>query len=377
MTIQYVKNSKQLNDSDAQLKALKRRGFLLGQVQETQRPAMPSTAETIADWRKHQAIMLPDLLHTQGWQTEIAQSHRLMCDVLESAELSPHLDQAPYVERLADQFPLLASSMEEHDEQGIEKVYFDAVGEHQQADDEAVAEDLWCKASWLSFLDDDASLRFRFSFGMEALEDVAADPLRQFWAGKLCDAIFPESAVLTQNHQLLQLLKELLGGDPAFVERIVYFNAPGGGAQMHHDVERGHDGVVFGQLSGSTFWLALSKPVLMDELIVFCANPAHQAEIVALLPDHKAQTALQALLQDRSALSAYMEDNDHELIEAIMDRSPAFVEYLCGQGFAHILHAGDVLLMPQADLENCVWHSVCCLGDEPGEAVSFAIRKDV
>ncbi|MDQ6969063.1 MAG: hypothetical protein Q9M16_00950 [Mariprofundus sp.] len=377
MTMQYVKDNKQLKDSDKQWNTLKRRGFLLGQVKQLQRPAMPSPAETIARWRKHQAIMLPDLLNTQDWQTEIAQSHRLMCDVLESVELSPHLDQAPYVERLTDQFPLLASSMEEHDEQGIEKVYFDAVGEHQQPDDEAVAEDLWCKASWLSFLDDDASLRFRFSFGMEALEDVAADPLRQFWAGKLCDAIFPESAVLTQNHQLLQLLKELLGGDPAFVERIVYFNAPGGGAQMHHDVERGHDGVVFGQLSGSTFWLALSKPELMDELVEFCANPAHQTEIVALLPDHKAQTALQTLLQDRSALSAYMEDNDHELIEAIMDRSPAFVEYLCGLGFAHILHAGDVLLMPQADLENCVWHSVCCLGDGPGEAVSFAIRKDV
>jgi len=315
------------------------------------------------------------------WQAEISQSHQLMQDVLKGAELSPHLDQSPYRERLGDQFPLLASSFEEHDEQGIEKVYFDAVAtqhlERDEDDDEAIAEDLWCKASWLSFLEDDASLRFRFSFGMEALEDVAADPLRQHWAGKLCDALFPESAVVTQHDQLLVLLQDVLGGKPAFVERIVYFNAPGGGAQMHHDVERGHDGVVFAQLSGSTFWLALSKPHLMDELIAFSRNPAHQADIRSVLPEKAEQSALQSLLQDRSALSDYMEELDHEVVEAVMDRCPAFIAHLCGQGFAHILHPGDVLLMPQADLEHCVWHSVCCVGDEPGEALSFAIRKDI
>ncbi len=354
-----------------------RRGFQLGAVKQNTRPTSPSAAEVVSGWQAHQAMMLPGLLNTDVWQTEIKQSHSLMQAVLASADLSPHLDQAPYPERLGDVLQLLASSMEEHDEQGIEKVYFDAVGKHQQrGEGESIAEDLWCKASWLSFLDDDTSLRFRFSFGMEAMEDVAADPLRQFWAGKLCDALFPESAILTHNPQLLALFRDVLAAAPAFVERIVYFNAPGGGAQMHHDVERGHDGVVFAQLSGSTFWLALSKPRLMDELIDFCNEPTHKAAIDSILPNHTDQASLQRLLQNRMALSDYMEEPDHEIIEAIMDRCPAFIEHLCKRGFAHILHPGDVLLMPQANLENCVWHSVCCLGDEPGEALSFAIRKE-
>ncbi len=371
MTIEYSTDTNNPN-----FKAILRRGFQLGSVHESQRPTLPTSDDITSRWHQDQAIMLPGLLGKMDrWQNDIKQSQQLMHDVLRSAELSPLLERSPYTERLGDQFPLLASSLEEHDEQAIEKVYFDALAQSQ--DDDAIAEDLWCKASWLSFLDDDTSLRFRFSFGMECLEDVAADPLRQLWAGKLCDALFPESAALTQNRTLAALLQELLGGPAAFVERIVYFNAPGGGAQMHHDVERGHDGVVFAQLSGSTFWLALSKPRLMDALIEFCNEPTHQTDIDAVLPEQNQQRTLQDLLQNRTALCDYMEEHDHEIIEAIMDRCPAFIEQLCNQGFAHILHPGDVLLMPQADLERCVWHSVCCLGDEPGEALSFAIRNDV
>jgi len=371
MTITYSSDPQHIG-----FQAIRRRGFNLGSVHQTQRPTLPTSDNVISRWQHDQAIMLPNLLSTMDdWQDAIKQSHQLMLDVLTSEQVSALFERAPYTERLGEQFPLLASSLEEHDEQAIEKVYFDALAQSQ--DDDAIAEDLWCKASWLSFLDDDASLRFRFSFGMECLEDVAADPLRQLWAGNLCDALFPESAALTQNPTLAALLQDLLGGPAAFVERIVYFNAPGGGAQMHHDVERGHDGVVFAQLSGSTFWLALSKPRLMDALIDFCTNPTHQTDIVALLPATENQRMLQSLLQNRAALSDYMEEHDHEVVEAIMDRCPAFMEQLCHQGFAHILHPGDVLLMPQTDIERCVWHSVCCLGDEPGEALSFAIRNDV
>ncbi len=376
MAIQYLKQT----DSNEH-KPLIRRGFQLGWVSEDKRPAMPAHADIVSLWQQDKACMLPALLSVKEWQADIEQSHQLMQSTLSSGEITPSLDLPPYTDRLADQFPLVASSMEEHDEQAIEKVYFDAVavdsdGAALAQNDQALAEDLWCKASWLSFLEDDASLRFRFSFGMECLEDVAADPVRQLWAGKLCDALFPESAALTQNAQLQPLLHDMLDGAAAFVERIVYFNAPGGGAQMHHDVERGHDGVVYAQLSGSTFWLALTKPTLMDELINFANNPEHTADIASVIPSQSDQASLHQLLQDQTRLADYLDENDHELVEAIMDRCPAFIEYLITQGFAYILHAGDVLLMPQRDLETCVWHSVCCLGDEPGEAVSFAIRKE-
>ena len=74
--------------------------------------------------------------------------------------------------------------------------------------------------------------------------------------------------------------------DLVYVERIVYFNAPEGGAQFHHDVERGHLGVVFAQLSGRTAWLTLSTEQLLDAMQNFLALPDaekamakyHQAE---------------------------------------------------------------------------------------------------
>jgi len=354
---------------------LQRRGYALGYVQQIQRPDLPDENTVAGHWQADEAVMLPGLLDLQPWQSEIRQSQLLMEQTLETGEVSPILDQPPYRKRLQTHFLLVASSFEEHDEQGIEKIYFDAeselAGEHI-----CVAEDLWCKASWLSFIEADASLRFRFSFGMECLQDVAADPERQHWAGCLCDAMFPESAAITGNDAINRLLGQVLGGTPVFVERIVYFNAPNGGAQMHHDVERGHDGVVYGQITGSTFWLALCKQTLMDELIDFIGDDKHARELERLLPDTESRTALHQLIINRQALSDYMDEFDHELVEAVMDRSPLFTRQLVEHGYGFILHAGDVLLMPQRDLDSCVWHSVITLGDEPGEALSFAVRKE-
>jgi len=352
--------------------SLLRRNYELGFVQQLKPADMPD-ANTISQcWRNDEAVLLPGVLDLQPWQSDIAQSHRLMESTLESGEVSPSLEQPPYQHRLSAHFPLVASSFEDHDEQGIEKIYFDA-----ESDGQCVAEELWCKGSWLSFIEADASLRFRFSFGMECMQDVAADPVRQRWAGRLCDSIFPESAAITGNETILKALQPVLGGSAAFVERIVYFNAPNGGAQMHHDVERGHDGVVYGQLSGSTFWLALGKQVLIDALIAFVEQADNGAEIERLLPEAEARAELHQLILNRQVLSDYMDAFDHELVEAVMDRSPAFTGQLIEQGYGFIVHAGDVLLMPQRDLDLCVWHSVITLGDEPGEALSFAVRKEV
>jgi len=356
---------------------LLRRGYALGFVEQFQRPEMPDAATVTAHWQADMAVMLPGALNLQAWQADIQQSQSLMEATLEAGEISPLLEQSPYSNRLAAHFPLVASSFEEHDEQSIEKVYFDAEADVGGEEPVCIAEELWCKASWLSFIEADASLRFRFSFGMECMEDVAADPERQVWAARLCDAIFPESAAITGNEIIIDALKPVLGGMPAFVERIVYFNAPNGGAQMHHDVERGHDGVVYGQISGSTFWLALCKQTLMDELVVFISAEQNRHEIERFLPDDDACSALRQLIENRQALSAYMDEFDHELVEAIMDRSAAFTRQLIEHGYGFILHAGDVLLMPQRDLDSCVWHSVITLGDEPGEALSFAVRKQI
>jgi len=346
---------------------LRRRGYVLGWIMGSGRPAMPESSSVVAAWKADVATVLPGLVREglRQYDKAIEQSLALMEKTLHGLEVASMLEAEPYRTQLRPEFALVATSIEEHDKQGIEKLYFDTED----------ADSLWCKASWLSFHDEDASLRFRFSFGMEGFEDVAADPFRQEAAGQLCDRIFTESSIVTENKKILEILKDILGAAPAFVERIVYFNAPNGGAQMHHDVERGHDGVVFAQLSGATFWLALAKPVLIDLLIGFVSDPFNAEAIGAVLPDQKSRDELSGLLANRKALSEYMDESDHELVEAVVDRSPEFIGHLVQQGYAHILHAGDVLLLPQRDLDNCVWHSVISLGDEPGEALSFAVRS--
>jgi len=367
MSVRWFNSS----DNDAKRKELTRRGYELGWIAEDFRPAMPEAAEVKRAWYADEAAMLPGILSDVigNFSGEIAQAHRLMERTLDGEEVSKQFEEEPYRSRLLPKFPIVSAVFEEHDPQCIEKIFFDA-----EENGEVIAEELWCKASWLSFFDDDASLRFRFSLGMEGYEDVAADPGRQLLAAEITDAIFPESAAITAHKELNDLLSEMLDTKPAYTERIIYFNAPDGGAQMHHDVERGHLGVVFAQMSGSTGWLALGKQVLIDEIQSFLALPESQAALARVLPDIAAQNELRVLAEDRAALSAHMDEFDHELSEALMDRSPEFVGYLFSRGYGYILQAGDVLLMPQRDLETCVWHTVFCMGDEPGEALSFALR---
>ncbi len=346
---------------------MRRRGYKLGAVRRAAPPAEVTAGEAVAAWRDDRPCLLPGWVDAAGHADAVATAHALMARVLESGRLEPWLDAAPWAGRLADAgLALAAASGEEHDPQGIEKVWLAPLDGND-------AREAWCKASWLSFAESDASLRFRFSFGMEGFEDVAADPASQQLAAAACEALFPESAAITRHPRLLELCAELVGGEPMFVERIVYFNAPDGGAQMHHDVERGHAGVIFAQMSGATFWLACAKPVLMDELAAFSRTcPEAVAEA---LPDEAGRRAWQALLADRARLAAHLDEADHELAEAVMDRTPAFVRWMVERGHGFMLEAGDALLLPQRDLAHCVWHSVFCLGDEPGEGLSFALRR--
>ncbi|RMF68073.1 MAG: hypothetical protein D6740_11090, partial [Alphaproteobacteria bacterium] len=156
---------------------LRRRGFDLGWVRQAAHPAMPDEEEVVRAWRSDRAVLLPDIIPVANFQADIERAGELMRRTLSRESLADILEEEPYAERLRS-LPLVAVSTEDHDAQGIEKLYFDA-----ERDGQPAAEDLWCKVSWLSFVEDDASLRYRFSFGMEGFEDVAADPERQDWAG--------------------------------------------------------------------------------------------------------------------------------------------------------------------------------------------------
>jgi len=371
------------NDADAVRQAAQAQGIAevywlsqrdsrLGWIGEQRRPGMPTPLTVRAAWQAAQPIFLPGLVAAEipAQGRHIAQANALMAAVLDGGDCEELLLQAPYAERLVPRFELLASSYDEGDPQEIVKIEFDVM-----EDGRLIAENLWVKLSWLSYQEHDASLRFRFSFGMENYEDVAADPARQSYAAELAEALFPESTVISANPRLAAFLRELLPAkDLAYVERIVYFNAPEGGAQFHHDVERGHLGVVFAQVSGRTAWLALSTEQLLDEIRGFLAQADAESTLRELIPDSEPRIRLLALAQDRVALAAYLNDRNNDPLEQLINRTPAFARRLIEGGHAYILYPGDVMLLPQHDMAHCAWHAVYCLDDQPGEALSFAIR---
>lgn len=337
-------------------------------------PERSVSIKNICDlWKQSEPIVLSKFIlpeQLRAHQAHIDQSYELMNRILDDEECNDIFQQEPYISRIPSHFEILASIYDENDPQAIEKIECDVV------DGEVViAENLWIKLSWLSFVDEDASLRFRFSFGMESYEDVAADPERQHYAAELTDAIFPESALISQNESLKALLCKVLGSeDVSYVERIVFFNAPHGGAQFHQDIEKGHHGVVFAQISGRTGWLTLSKALLIDEIQIFLSRSDASSLMKSVNNDEEIE-CLYAKASDNISLSAYLDEPDNDPLEKLINRLPAFAQQLVERGHVYIVNPGDIVLLPQQGIDHCAWHSVLCLDDFPGEALSFAVRS--
>ena len=356
--------------ADSSFYQLQRRGFSLGQACENN-----NDTDSLKNWAQGKPTLLKGLCVQEIKQhsDDIANSDVLYAAILDGQECDTLFTQNPYAERLEDNFESLGCSVNEGDEQEIETIIYDALD-----GDDVVAEDLWIKASWLSFHDDDASLRFRFSFGVDLIEDVAADTNRQHHASELTNAVFPESKIITGNQALQSTLQSALGNTEfKFVERIVYFNAPNGGAYLHHDRERGHAGVVYAQLSGHTFWLALTKQTLVDEIINFAsmceATSSAQSWPEDLNLDFKNE--IQRCVANTTLLSEQLETFSNSALIHLINETQAFVQHLIAQQHYRLLEPGDVLLLPQDQEMNCCWHSVFCLGEESGQALSFAIRS--
>ncbi len=324
-------------------------------------------------WKQSEPIVLSGFIDSNGLieqKDHIDQSYRLMNDVLNDEECNELLYQEPYFSRLSNRFEILSSIYDENDPQAIEKIECDVID-----GDDVVAENLWLKLSWLSFVEEDASLRFRFSFGLESYEDVAADPDRQQYAAEFTEAVFPESALISHNESLKQLLCKVLDvNEVSYVERIVFFNAPEGGAQFHQDIEKGHQGVVFAQLRGRTGWLTLSKQALIDEIQMFLSRP-DASLLMQAVNDCEEIEYLYAKASDNISLSAYLDESDNDPLEKLINRLPAFAQQLVERGHVYIVNPGDIVLLPQQDIDHCAWHAVLCLDDFPGEALSFAVRE--
>jgi hypothetical protein len=347
------------------MQQLARRGFLLGNTPSSD--TEPLNRGNLDRWNQGLPVFLAAQCRASlaKHRSNIEQTESLVTAIIDNNDCDSALAKAPYLNRLEPRFQSLGSTVNEGDQQEIEMVMFDAMD-----GDKIIAEDLWLKASWLSFHDDDPSLRFRFSFGIDFEEDVAADPYRQQLAAELTDAVFPESSIITENSELIDKLKTLLASDGVrFVERIIYFNGPNGGAYLHHDLERGHAGVVFAQLSGYTFWLALPKQTLVEEIIRF--SKSHPWPNSLTLEMRK---EMSNLVGDRCYLAEQLGSFSNTSLIHLINETEEFVQFLITRGFSTKLEPGDVLLLPQATEQTCCWHSVFTLGDEMGQALSFAIR---
>lgn len=353
---------------------LARRGYTLGWIGVRDTQSRLSTVVEKQAWSRSDVVFWPGLLTKplSHYARELDNSYQLYLDVLDGASCADLLNAEPYQTKLSAAFNLVSCSYDESDLQQVERLDFEPLAESST---DEVDTEVWMKASWLSHEEDDASMRFRFSFGLDGCEDVAADPFRQTLTSQLAQLIFPESAIITANTELATELHGLL--DVAaieFVERIIYFNAPDGGAQFHQDVERGHLGVIFAQMSGRTAWLALPKKQFLQEILVFLAREDAKS-ILADILSKKHLTQLFKHANDPAYINAWLDQRDNDALDMFINQTPAFTRQLVEHGYAYVLHPGDVLLLPQQGMDDCAWHSVFCLDEEPGEALSFAMKK--
>jgi hypothetical protein len=249
------------------------------------------------------------------------------------------------------EFSPSGATVDAGDPREIEKVYVDGMRGRR-----FVARGLYAKLSWIAHDERDAGMRIRFSFGSEALLDWRKETRRAPWADRYAEALFPECAVLARNARLGAVLVRLLGRKPRLSERIVYSNAPRGGAVFHHDCEPFQHGVAFGQLVGETAWLALPKRELAHHVADAVRTPALRK--LAGTP--------------RKALRALEVDGDPRLA-TLLDRTPAFTRRLVAAGALIHLRPGDALVLPNHGWDDTCWHSVFALGRVPSLAHSYGI----
>ena len=76
----------------------------------------------------------------------------------------------------------------------------------------------------------------------------------------------------------------------------------------------------------------------------------------------------------RDRLSHALNSFAHNELIHLINETEEFTQHLIEKGHSQTLEAGDVILLPQKDQNTCCWHSVFCLGEEMGQALSFAIK---
>jgi hypothetical protein len=327
---------------------LRRRGVRHGRLAAA--PA-PPLAEARARWDADRPILLPGILAPRLARQRAAIARTLaLFEELRAGRVELQAEVRRRLGGRREFFPS-GSVVDPSDAREIEKVYVDGMAGRR-----FVARGLYAKLSWIAHDERDRSLRIRFSFGSEELRDWQRETRRAPWADRYARALFPEGAAQAENARLVRTIEALLGRRARLSERIVYNNAPDGGAVFHHDCEPHQQGVVFGQLAGETAWFALPKRELARHVAACARTPALRR--LAGTPAR----ALRAL------------DRDGEpRLARLLNETPAFSAHLAAHGALFHLRAGDALLLPNHGWDDTCWHAVFALGRRASLAHSYGI----
>lgn len=250
----------------------------------------------------------------------------------------------------------------------------------------------WLKSQALSRVESDRSGRVRFSFGVEGDDDASHDDVCLGRVGELARALLPETALLRDDAELFALLDEL--DDPLGEERaadrelfltqdIAYWNAPNGGALMHHDAfeedyEERQRAVVYAQLSGATAWVALSTQDLAARVVEFTeaiADGDMPWVKDSVFRGVQGQSLMNKILRGGRFVFAELEKPGCGKLGRIVNRGPEFTSLLADAGHAFLMRAGDVLVLPNHGLGHTAMHSVFCASETPAYSLSLALRR--
>jgi len=244
-------------------------------------------------------------------------------------------------------------------------------------------DDFWIKLQRLSDFEGDASMRVRVSFGREVDDDASRDLPGHRLVGKLAERLFPELEPLHRDEELRGLLHGWIKGRPLLTQSIAYWNAPGGGALMHHDAfdepEEGRQrGVLYAQVTGATAWLAASTEDViarLEEFAEFAREGALEDRARALYGGPERYAEFLQVCRSPERIRAELAQPTSAAIGPVLHGSPDFVALLADAGHAFVLEPGDVAVLPNGGLASTCMHSVFCASEEPGLAFSLAIRE--
>jgi hypothetical protein len=322
---------------------LRRRGVDFGHVVRVG-AAPPDTAAAARLWRAGEAVFLPGVLG-DGPRRHAAAIARSLAMFERLRRGGRFLDELEHALAGDPDLRYAGSTVDRADARQIERVFVDA-----GPGDAPRARDLWAMLAWIADDQHDRSLRIRFSSGKEQLEEwQLQSESTAAWADEFAARAFPECRAVTGCAPLQRRLGALLQRPFRLSERIVYNNAPGGGAVFHHDAEPAQLGVAFSQLDGHTAWFALARPRLAALLV----RAGHCADLPRAL--------------------AALDRGGDARIWHVLNRDVAFARRLSAHGAMFLLRPGDGILLPSHGTELCCWHSVFALGSRPSLAHSYGV----